>query len=55
MFRVSRLKTYDYPKIKQRMKNTVAEDLMKNRFHPKYMNKWLDWGQIDESDFIDMT
>jgi hypothetical protein len=33
------------------MKETIAEDLMKNRFHPKNMDKWSGWGQEDESDF----
>jgi hypothetical protein len=32
------------------MKNTIAEDLMKNRFHPRNMDKWLGWGQIDAED-----
>jgi len=26
------------------MKNTFAEELMINRFHPKNFNKWSDWG-----------
>ena len=42
--------TYDYNALKNRMKNTIAEDLMKNRFHPKHMSKWYGWGQIDEED-----
>ena len=33
------------------MKETIAEDLMKNRFHPKYINKWIDWGQVETDDF----
>jgi hypothetical protein len=33
------------------MKETIAEDLMKNRFHPKHMDKWFIWGQEDEDDF----
>ena len=45
--------TYDY----EAMKNTMykeggfVEELMANRFHPKNMEKWNDWGfesQIDE-------
>jgi len=43
---------YNYKELKQRMKDTIAEDLMKNRFHPKYMDKWLDWGQVESDDFI---
>ena len=42
--------TYDYVALKNRMKETIAEDLMKNRFHPKYMSKWYGWGQIDDED-----
>ena len=36
--------TYNYSEIKKRMKVTIAEDLMKNRFHPKHMDKWIRWG-----------
>ena len=32
---------------KEKMKNTIAEDLMKNRFHPKYMDVWDSWGYDD--------
>ena len=42
---------YNYKELKLRMKETIAEDLMKNRFHPKYINKWIDWGQVDADDF----
>ena len=31
--------TYNYKELKLRMKETIAEDLMKNRFHPKYIDK----------------
>ena len=44
--------TYNYKELKQRMKDTIAEDLMKNRFHPKYMDKWLDWGQVEADDLL---
>ena len=44
---------YDYKELKKRMKETIAEDLMKNRFHPKNMDKWVGWGQEDEMDFAD--
>ena len=43
--------TYNYSEIKRRMKETIAEDLMKNRFHPKHMDKWVSWGQEEEDDF----
>ena len=43
--------TYDYKELKLRMKETIAEDLMKNRFHPKYIDKWIDWGQVEADDF----
>ena len=32
------------------MKETIAEDLMKNRFHPRNMDKWAGWGQLDDED-----
>jgi len=34
------------------MKETIAEDLMKERFHPKHMDKWVGWGQEDEEEFV---
>ena len=43
--------TYNYSEIKKRMKKTIAEDLMKNRFHPKHMDKWFRWGQEEEDNF----
>jgi hypothetical protein len=27
------------------------EALIRNRFHPKYMDKWVDWGHEDPEDF----
>jgi hypothetical protein len=49
--------TYDYDEIKLHMKNTIAEDLMKNRFNIKYQHKWKnDWGFddcLDENDLDD--
>ena len=27
------------------------EALVRNRFHPKYMDKWVDWGHEDPEDF----
>ena len=44
--------TYNYKEIKRRMKETIAEDLMKNRFHPKYIDKWIEWGQVEPNDFL---
>jgi hypothetical protein len=37
---------YDYEAMKNRMykKNGIAEDLMKNRFHPMNMTLWNGWG-----------
>lgn len=48
--------TYDYCAMKNHMKNSgIAEELMKNRFHPKYQYKWKnDWGfddTLDDEDF----
>ena len=43
--------TYNYKELNKRMKETIAEDLMKNRFHPKYIDKWIDWGQVEADDF----
>ena len=44
--------TYNYSELKRRMKETIAEDLMKERFHPKHMDKWIGWGQEDEEEFV---
>jgi hypothetical protein len=27
------------------------EALVRNRFHPKYMDKWMDWGHEEPEDF----
>jgi hypothetical protein len=43
--------TYNYSELKRRMKETIAEDLMKERFHPKHMDKWVGWGQEHEDEF----
>ena len=38
--------------VKERMlKSGLVEDLIKNRFYPKYMEQWLSWGHEDPSDF----
>ena len=39
--------TIDYEYLKVKMKETIASDLMANRFHPKNMYKWNDWGFDD--------
>lgn len=39
--------TIDYEYLKLRMKETIASELMANRFHPKNMYKWNDWGFDD--------
>ena len=33
----------DYQYLKDRMKNTFVEELIMNRFHPKNVDKWIDW------------
>ena len=30
------------------------EALVRNRFHPKYMDKWVDWGHEEAEDFVDI-
>ena len=34
----------DYNFLQNRMKNTIVEELIKNRFNPKNMDKWTTWG-----------
>ena len=37
--------TYDYQVIKEKLYNSgLAEELIKNRFHPKNIDKWNSWG-----------
>jgi hypothetical protein len=43
--------TYDYAAMRAHMRETIFEELMQNRFHPRNMNKWLGWGQVDATDF----
>ena len=31
------------------------EALVRNRFHPKYMDKWVDWGHEEPEDFYMMA
>jgi hypothetical protein len=47
--------TYDYEAIKNHMKNSgIAEEIMKNRFHPKYLYKLkYDWGFDDAIGYDD--
>jgi hypothetical protein len=49
----SNIFTYDYIKIKEKIKNSgIAEELMAYIFHPKNMNKWKDWGFSEHYDFL---
>jgi acyl-CoA hydrolase len=48
----------DYELIKKRMdfvpegcEISFREELMRNRFHPKNIDKWVDWGHSDPTDF----
>jgi hypothetical protein len=46
--------TYDYKKMKEAMQNSgIAEELMSVIFHPKNMNKWIDWGFNEHQEFMD--
>ena len=46
--------TYDYNKMKENMKNSgIVEELMSVIFHPKNMNKWIDWGFAEHQEFMD--
>ena len=45
--------TYDYKLIKEKMKNSgIVEELMSVIFHPKNMNKWIDWGFSEHQEII---
>ena len=47
--------TYDYKKMKETMKNSgIAEELMSVIFHPKNMNKWIDWGFMEHEEFMNL-
>jgi hypothetical protein len=35
---------YDYEGMKDMMDNGIKEDLVKNRFHPRNISKFRDWG-----------
>ena len=50
--------TYDYKLMKEKMKDTIkksgiVEELMAYIFHPKNMNKWIDWGFEEHQEFMD--
>ncbi len=46
--------TYDYNKMKNTMKNSgIVEELMSVIFHPKNMNKWIDWGFTEHEEMLD--
>ena len=45
--------TYDYKKMKEKIKNSgIVEELMAYIFHPKNMNKWIDWGFSEHQEFL---
>jgi hypothetical protein len=44
---------YDYKGMKYAMYNGIKEDLVKNRFHPKNIPKFRDWGMDGFEDYED--
>ena len=44
---------YDYKGMKVAMYNGIKEDLVKNRFHPKNIPKFRDWGMDGFEDYED--
>ena len=45
----------NYNKMKKRMKNSgIVEELMSVIFHPKNMDKWIDWGFIEHQEMLDL-
>jgi hypothetical protein len=61
LYRNDNIKRIDYELIQQRMnfipegyELSLKEELMRNRFHPKHMDKWVSWGQWDHYDKEDM-
>ena len=44
---------YDYQGMKDAMYNGIKEDLVKNRFHPKNIPKFRDWGMDGFEDYED--
>jgi hypothetical protein len=46
---------YDYIKMKETMKKSgIAEELMSVIFHPKNMNKWINWGFEEHQEVINL-
>ena len=46
--------TYDYKLMKLNMKNSgIAEELMSVIFHPKNMEKWIDWGFTEHYEMLE--
>ena len=46
--------TYDYKLMKETIKNSgIVEELMSVIFHPKNMNKWIDWGFTEHQEMLD--
>jgi hypothetical protein len=48
----------NYEKIKRRMdyiplgcEISLKEEIIRNRFHPKYIDKLIDWGHLEQADF----
>ena len=45
--------TYDYKLMKETIKNSgIVEELMSVIFHPKNMNKWIDWGFEEHQEML---
>jgi hypothetical protein len=44
---------YDYQGMKDAMYKGIKEDLVKNRFHPKNIPKFRDWGMDGFEDYED--
>jgi hypothetical protein len=42
--------TYDYTAMKNRIFGGIKEDLVKNRFHPRNLHKFKEWGFEDSDD-----
>ncbi len=41
--------------MKETIKNSgIAEELMSVIFHPKNINKWIDWGFSEHKEFMDL-
>ncbi len=46
--------TYDYKLMKETTKKSgIAEELMAFIFHPKNMNKWIEWGFTEHQEMLD--